>query len=206
MTTNEHSIVLNAHEVRGLLDGRLTQLRRVMKDATADAVQFVKDNPTYPEYWNGKAAEPYTGWVVKYDALPIWLPRKCPYGQAGSKFWVRETWAASPFLNNIAACALSDYSLVVYRADNINESHFVFRPSIHMPRWASRINLEIVGVRAQRLQDMTEEDAMYEGNAFHQDQPSPRDEYSVIWENLNAKRGFGWDSNPWTWVLEVKKV
>lgn len=82
-------------------------------------------------------------------------------------------------------------------------------PSIHMPRWASRIMLEITNVRAERLHDISEADAKAEGvGAWHdtKDGTVYRPEFSMLWDSINAKRGHSWDTNPWVWVIEFKKV
>ena len=83
-----------------------------------------------------------------------------------------------------------------------------WRPSIFMPRWASRILLEITEVRAERLQEITEEDAVAEGVKSYYTLPSgettARYHFSVLWDSLNAKCGYGWDKNPWVWVISFK--
>lgn len=74
-----------------------------------------------------------------------------------------------------------------------------------MPRWASRITLGVVDVRVERLQEITTEDALAEGIAKHE-QWTPRVQFSELWDSINAKRGYGWDSNPWVWVVEFQRV
>lgn len=98
-----------------------------------------------------------------------------------------------------------------------------WHPSIHMPRWASRITLEITNIRVERLQDISEEDAQAEGVErpildvlppaavtdiwpFHPHTGEYRDGFRELWDSINAKRGYGWDLNPWVWVIEFKKV
>jgi hypothetical protein len=77
-----------------------------------------------------------------------------------------------------------------------------------MPRWASRLTLEVTGVRVERLQEISEADAIAEGIPAFKPSPSkiPRLHYASLWDSLNAKRGFGWDKNPWVWVVEFKRV
>ena len=104
---------------------------------------------------------------------------------------------------------------------DIEEGLAGWRPSIFMPRWASRITLEIVSVRAERVQDISENDAEAEGIELWQEvffreynKPDnnpgwtrdPRLSFQTLWDSINAKRGYGWDVNPWVWVIEFKKL
>lgn len=149
----------------------------------------------------------------------------------GQALWVRETWAENEIKQSntrffYKAADLSDYP--AGKAPDI--SYFKkWRPSIHMPRWASRITLEIVSVRVERLQEISEEDALAEG--VFRTGPTPSmligqnvvrahdgveiiythrgqavQEYAELWDSLNSKRGFGWDANPWVWVVGFKVV
>lgn len=119
--------------------------------------------------------------------------RRCPYGQPGDRLWVRETFTANEFME----CK--------YRADGTIPSHWT--PSIHMPRWASRITLEITNVRIERLQDISESDAAAEGfdlppaegqsfkfKALHN--------FKFTWNQIYKN----WDQNPWVWVIEFKRI
>jgi hypothetical protein len=134
----------------------------------------------------------------------------CPYGQPGDRLWVRESF--QPVLQNGFAPNETDYKTgqgihINYVATNgalelhDEEEGFTTRvtPSIHMPRWASRLTLEIVNVRCEQLQDISEADARAEGVASIA-------AYIKLWNKLNAKRGLGWDVNPWVWVIEFKRV
>lgn len=224
----EHPILFSREMVRAILEGRKTQTRRV-----------VKPQPTLDFHYMSWLTSDTYEWTTGHP-LNVKYPEtqrhavKCPYGKVGDRLWVRETWATSPFLNMRAPRDLSKRALIVYRADEINESHFCFRPSIHMPRWASRLNLEIVDVRVERVQDISEHDACAEGiNFFGSDDsimegsylysanPLPvkteqdmrfgwghtaGEAFHQLWDSINTKRGFGWDKNPWTWVVEFKKV
>lgn len=121
---------------------------------------------------------------------------RCPYGCAGDRLWVRETW-----------CRTEDGG-IAFRADTwtvhpgVDET---WKPSIFMPRWACRLRLEITRVRMEKLQDISEADAIAEGL-----EPvgvvSARDQYHILWDDLNAKRGFGWAMDPRVWVIEFRKV
>ncbi len=143
--------------------------------------------------------------------LTHWRPQ-CPYGFPGDRLWVRETWAHD-------ADSLEDLRAMVedivggsdcgpyYRADGVHEnSGLRWRPSIHMPRWCSRITLEITDVRVQQLQDITEDDARAEGVT-----PEPGKNHGHVgafcdlWESINGKRST-WASNPWVWAISFRRV
>ena len=123
------------------------------------------------------------------------LPNKvacCPYGQPGGRLWVRETFED---------CESALHSCVLYRADG-GTPGTKWTPSIHMPRWASRITLEITGVRVERLRDNREADAISEGTPF----PCGGwvGGYQKLWESIHGPGS--WDLNPWVWVVEFKRV
>jgi hypothetical protein len=194
----ERPILFNAEMVRAILDGRKTQTRRIMK--------FVETNqpPTNPD---------------KFIATDGFLAT-CPYGIPGDRLWVRETW-----------CAVADGPIgicpgIAYRVDNsiawrdtlpdgttvYNASKpqiWKWRPSIHMPRWASRITLEVVSVRVERVQDIGDTDALAEGIYPITDSLSncngARYYFQSLWDSINAAP-HAWADNPWVWVVEFRKV
>jgi hypothetical protein len=132
-----------------------------------------------------------------------WHDVKCPYGLPGDRLWVRETWG--PRITNGEPDPRQQY--VKYRADDVDDSpcdendwhewEDRWRPSIHMPRWASRITLEVTGVRIERLQDISEADARAEGVvdtlAFEE-----------LWDSINGSGA--WDANPWCWCISFKPL
>ncbi len=143
----------------------------------------------------------------------------CPYGKRGDRLWVRETWQHEDGCCDDHRCGQPTH--IYYKATEVAPETFAsWRPSIYMPRWASRIDLEITGVRVERVCEITDVDALKEGIAttynkcqtppvawytfakhLHQ-YCSPRAAFQRLWDSINAKRGFGWESNPWTWVVE----
>jgi hypothetical protein len=156
------------------------------------------------------------------------LIETCPYGQPGDRLWVRETWLSWRWNNSMAPREMAERwgdddrnRYIGYLADNdicrdnieMDGRH---RPSIHMPRWASRINLKITGVRVERLQDISESDAKKEGCMTELDNdwspPYPTDTeirtyragYRFLWESINGQGS--WDQNPWVWVIEFKRL
>jgi hypothetical protein len=161
---------------------------------------------------------------------------RSPYGQLGDQLWVRETWS-SDFANHYPFDQFwysADDDLRhdievrngvrgIYSPDHMEHVPFRWRPSIHMPRSACRILLEVVSVRVERLQDISETDSIAEGVRQHDERrrwvnecalsdgkrhfsASAYDMYHQLWDDLNAKRGHGWDVNPWVWVVEFKRV
>jgi hypothetical protein len=128
---------------------------------------------------------------------------KCPYGQPGDRLWVRETWQCfKPNTEEIINPNTVNIRALAYRATN--EWRGKWRPSIHMPRWASRITLEITAVRVERLQDIGEVDAMREGDPTCEN--THIDWFRALWDSINAKRGYSWESNPWVWVVEFQRI
>ena len=140
---------------------------------------------------------------------------RCPYGQPGDRLWVREAWATHACFDNVRAGALTTRSLH-YQADGKIKTGRN-RAAMHMPRWASRITLEVTGVRVERLQDISEADALAEGIAYserfngycigmaeHFHSHDPRESYRRLWRAINGAES--WDANPWVWVVEFKKV
>jgi hypothetical protein len=126
----------------------------------------------------------------------------CPYGQAGDRLWVREAWAPRPLEPArecvVAACRGTD-----------DARNGPWKPSIHMPRWASRIQLEITDVRVERLQDISDDDLAAEGiqeliDAGVDHDGTPRDTYRALWEALNGPGS--WAANPWVWAVSFRAL
>lgn len=127
---------------------------------------------------------------------------KCPYGAPGDRLWVRETWTTHQ--NDKGADCL------LYRAEVPDpELYAPWRPSIFMPRAASRIMLEVTGVRVERIQEISEADAIAEGVEIIPIDTSTwtnRQSFSILWDKINAKRGYSWASNPWVFVISFKLI
>ncbi len=210
-TVKEHPILFNGDEVRLTLDGSKTQARRVCRDQSAKRYEYVEEAESYPK------GEIYTGWA-KDCGFPFLMPTKCPYGQPGDHRWVRETWASTASLDYVKPRSLLGGFPCQFRAGGSSITGIEklvnpgkWRPSIHMPRLASRITLEVTDVRVERVQDISEVNAKAEG--VEPDPPkhwfyaSNRiSKFQSLWDSLNAKRGYGWAVNPWVWVVEFKRV
>jgi hypothetical protein len=137
-----------------------------------------------------------------------WL--KCPFGVPGDRLWVRETWGDGEENN----CEPGVYYRATDPAWDEEETGFRWKPSIHMPRWASRITLEVTGVRVERLNDISEADAETEGcraevisgTAGYDDQGviSAVEKFRELWESINGPGS--WAENPWVWVVEFERI
>lgn len=220
----ERPILFSGSMVRALNDGRKTVTRRVVTRRMRDEGELITVRP-----------------FMNYTAGLIEQEFGCPYGQPGDRLWVRETWA-SP-----------ERARVAYRADGwcgarlddgvtIHHGYIIevegergpswglaafggrWRPSIHMPRWASRFTLEVVTVRVERLHEITDADAVLEGirrpeditneeadvwpgaeRALYNGMNQPRDVFRRLWDSLNSDRA-PWASNPWVWRVEFRKL
>lgn len=144
----ERPILFSAPMVRAILDGRKTQTRRICKaQPPADAL------------WGSNGAE--WMWLEDRDDVADRVIR-CPYGVVGDRLWVRETWAPdprAPMVDGVAVYRATDAVTLSAHGARVERWY----PSIHMPRWASRIALEVTGVRVERLNDISEADALAEG-------------------------------------------
>ncbi len=212
----ERPILFSAPMVRVILEGRKTQTRRVVTRRTDGRVQVPLD------YRDGMF------WFDDGDVLSL----DSAYGVPGDRLWVRETWwmIPEPSLQDLREGADTwpkptgpQEQRVAYAADGddadqVREWGWKLRPSIFMPRWASRIALEVTEVRVQSIQRISEEDAEAEGvlahiaihslnKVFRDDRGATSIKYfRNLWDSINAKRGFGWDVNPWVWAITFKRV
>lgn len=182
----ERPILFSAPMVRAILAGTKTQTRRVVKqhlERLGDGDWYAFDHKGLNYRVN-----------ARHTTVAAWahLLQFCPYGQPGDRLWVREAWSG--------ADDPSHKHCVHYRADGERATRW--RPSIHMPRWASRIALEITGVRVERLNDISEADCRAEGLGGTVDRAHHW--YRVLWEQINGPGS--WDANPWVWVIEFKRV
>jgi len=184
----DHPIICTGESVRGIQTGHKSQTRRVIKPQPEN----VYCNPDRPDW----------GWHThqKGDTQLF-----CPYGNVGDRLWVREMWLLyshmGQYVGKIPKQAPKDLS-IGYKADGFDkENLFTWRSPMWMPKWAARIWLEITGVRVERVQEITQSDCISEGICPHL--PCY---FQKLWDSLNAKRGFGWDKNPWVRVIEFKKI
>lgn len=214
----ERPILFTAEMVRALLDGRKTQTRRVIKPQPLAWAERVFPAPYVSEN-GGTYGKPGYWLQATDDCYKMCGLMRCPYGQQGDKLWVREKHGIQ-----LEPCEEYPNGYVIYAADYPFDSTFdyegggsAWRSSIHMPRWASRITLEITGVRVERLQNITDTDCMAEGIVSGYDWSKLGDNksrvfltarlaYQELWNSISAIRGFGWEVNPWVWVIEFRVI
>jgi hypothetical protein len=196
-------ILFSAPMIRALLEGRKTQTRRIIKPQPKWADS--KFSTTVCSS-NRKHAGKHR-WVVFKDQWTIdesrsSKPFTCPYGRPGDLLWVRETWAPMGSMSDGAIYANPDKRIFYPATDDYRYERK--HPSIHMHRWASRLTLELTTVRAERLQNISDSDALAEG--VDRTNTSLRgyavERYKRLWESINGKDS--WEQNPWVWVLEFK--
>lgn len=224
----EYPILFNTEMVKAILDGRKAQTRRPIKGQ-----DIVRQGISHPEWANG---EGHAGncWYCHEAEYPEEgsLDFKCPFGQIGDRLWVRETFR--PFQPHQEEGVVRGYQ---YKADNsfnyipplaedegclINKiDDGKWKPSIHMPRAACRIILEITDIKIERVQDITNEDAQAEGIRFlkkckysQQDwwgiepdnydimMPNPKSSFVLLWNSIYKN----WGDNPWVWIVEFKRI
>ncbi|HAK8809939.1 TPA: hypothetical protein H2X42_001007 [Salmonella enterica] len=207
---SERGMIFNAEMVNAILSGRKTQTRRPIKWKQTRFTEIAErdDGSLWP-------------WAEDCErGGDIWFA--CPYGEVGDCIWVRETWAEA---------GASAPDLKLYRAnypahvpthyENVPPAEDVrWTPSIHMPRWASRITLEIIDVRVERLHSISERDALREGlfqlpasgryclqpgmQYFGMASHNAKEVYSWLWASIYGEES--WAANPWVWVIEFKRV
>jgi hypothetical protein len=202
----ERPILFSGEMVRAILGNRKTQTRRVVKLNPDDPMSGAPRSFRAYEILDGKHQGRFG--FDNEDGEYV-----CPYGEPGDRLWVRETF-------NLLAINVNgtDYNPENYRATRtLPDPVGGWRPSIHMPRWASRITLVVTDVRVERVRTISEDDAIAEG-LLHDScgwyvpgnpnigSPTAKMAFGQLWHNINAKRGFGWDVNPWVWVIEFRRV
>lgn len=187
-------IIMSGNHPQLVLDELKTMTRRVM-----DPQPEVKPNGHW--VWKGSL------WIFEVEGVKEVLYSNCPYGQVGDRLWVREAFSLDIYHSAGATLYRADgkETYVEYGTDREHRIHW--KPSIFMPRWASRITLEITEVRVERVQEITLGDVKAEGITTSEGQNIVYglfDNFERLWDSLNAKRGWGWEVNPWVWVISFK--
>lgn len=207
----ERPILFNGKMVRALLAGTKTQTRRVVKPQWSADVETVSERPALDPILKCVVGGHSGEWEDEHGLDEV---RRCPYGSGGERLWVRETFAEVGSFDPPLTVTRADYpGCVPTFYENVPPAAKVrWKPAIFMRRAQSRITLEVTGVRVERLNGITEVDAIAEGlapeDAFYEGDHigvvSARERYECLWESIN---GLGsWAKNPWVWVIEFKRV
>ncbi|SVQ47033.1 hypothetical protein BANRA_01305 [Klebsiella pneumoniae] len=194
-------MIFNAEMVRALLDGRKTQTRRPIKwkQTRFTEIGEREDGSKWP--WSEDAEH----------ACDFWHP--CPFGAVGDRIWVREAFRVHSRATDVAT--------LVYKASERNSwteqtrrvpvavcnkpaTPEKWTPSLHMPRWASRIMLEITGVRVERLRSMSQDDARAEGVIAASGPMEAGLAFRELWDSIYGEES--WKANPWVWVIKFKRI
>jgi hypothetical protein len=204
--SKERPLIFSSPMIRAILNGSKSQTRRVMKF----------NPPVVCAPWESLEQGVMT-WRTTEKGDNYFT--RCPYGKPGDMLWIRETHGFVPVTaygktaphrvdpDDPSMCA-------IYRAGFDRCWSCPSKPSIHMPRWASRILLRITDIRVERVQDISEEDAIAEGvelkhyTKIWKDMhcPSYVGAFSSLWDSINCDRGHGWDENDWVWVVSFERA
>lgn len=204
----DRPILFSAPMIRALLAGTKTQTRRAIKPQPDDNFYPV-DVGLYHPLRIGRDGEerPMSERFGAYDDQDDY---PCPYGKPGDTLWVRETWGLMG-LGGVAARPTPLFKPGLVFAADSTERPLRWRPSIHMPRWASRISLRVTSVRVERVQDISEEDAIAEGVEGYDPEAcwnagtrSARMVFRDLWVSINGAES--WEANPWVWVVGFERV
>lgn len=205
MVMKSRPILYRTQMVRAIQEGHKTETRRTRG---LDKINY------FPVAWQFKGID-HTGEYVfynpvfydKHNGLSIGI--KCPYGQVGDQLWVRETFYVQPEL----WARNHEPQPIHYAADGLTEclEDYIIKPSIFMPRWASRITTENTKIRVERVQDIYSYDKygqQIDVGAWKEGFRCPNSiaAFMLYWDKLNAKRGYPWKLNPWIWVIEFKEI
>lgn len=221
----EHPILMHARSVRGILEGNKRQTRRIVKPQppTVEAVQTLSGS-TFSYYRNELGDFSVAGpvWAVRQLGGPQHL---CPRYRIGEHLWVRETWAVRPAWDDMKPSEIPKGYALYYYAEDSEVAVTKWRPSIFMPRWACRLVLEITNIRVERVQDISEEDALAEGSYLNRcscprDEPKSAhtieamfrqtgchlhgNEFKQLWDDTNGKGA--WERNDWVWCISFKRT
>jgi hypothetical protein len=223
----ERPILFKGPMVKAILDGTKTQTRRVVKPQPPD-------DATDVFVWLAGERKPGLTYAPEGCWYDVEAGRRfhkpCPYGQPGDHLWVREThylrgrwikngrtktgrqrWRFRPAKGR-AVRYVEAPPKRLGRKRGARKDQWWKRPSIFMPRWASRITLEVTGLRVERVQEITPAAAKAEGADPYLLHPWGANRIGYVaafvnlWDSINAKRGYGWDVNPWVWVVEFKRI
>lgn len=205
----ERPILFSAPMVRAILDDSKTQTRRVVRPQPSEGDKVFSWGPD--SFYRAPVADPR---VADFRFFC------CPHGSPGDTLWVRETWCnvddGDPAHDDRISAVLDEdgYDFTAYRADDWLDCPAAdgrWRSSIFMPRRRSRITLEVMSVRVERIQEISLDDIRAEGVRPDQEasllwRETLAENFRDLWDGINGRRGFGWHANPWVWCIAFTRV
>lgn len=208
---SERPILFNGAMVRAVLDDRKTQTRRQIfrKEDTSGSVKFAG----WLDFWKRGS---FATFIDSTTGNAVQRKVRCPFGAPGDTLRVREAWTTESRFDGVKPSRLPKTARIHYMANGSKPAWAGRgRPSIFLPTWASRLTLEVVSVRVERLQDISEADAVAEGiersaggwnygNVACRHFPTARDAYWSLWDSINGAGA--WASSPWVWVVEFRRL
>jgi hypothetical protein len=211
----EHPIIFSGPMIRAILEGRKTQTRRIVKFSS----KSISPNGPYVE----SDGNPESLLTAVHELQKLSTKLACPYGTIGDRLWVRESFArVEPYpqigeryempMGAPVSEVHREYwrKRIAFKADTDESFNQKWKPSIHMPRWASRITLEITDIRIERIQEVSDSDAFSEGiqatvNEGQLDDGTAKGAFKALWNSINVKRA-SWESNPYVWALTFRRI
>lgn len=210
----ERPIIFSGPMVRAILEGRKTQTRRIVNKKLPSGWNLADGPRLYHPVVVNEDGEEEAGPEVfgagfdGDDGEEYWIP--CRYGGPGDRLWVRETWRQD-YQGGAVLGGRPIYKATCNEAEAQKAIVNPWRPSIHMPRWASRILLEITEVRVQRVQEISEKDAMAEGVQPEHMRPArgpwlsgPAEAFASLWDSIHGPGA--WERNDWVWAITFRRV
>lgn len=212
---NSKPILFSSEMVRAILEGRKTQTRRVMKPQPSDDF-----SPVAVEWYSPIVIDRHGEEQPGKEIFGVYSDEegyRCPYGAPEDQLWIKEAWGVHERIScckeDMPNCKCKDgvFRPVVHFAGKENHAWGMYGPpkkrsARFMPRTASRITLEIVKVRVERIKEITTQDCEAEGVGYDLNEIGWHYAFGQLWNKINEKRGFGWNVNPWVWVIEFKRV
>lgn len=231
----ERPILMAGRLVKAILDGKKTQTRRPVKPQPAKWIDRYSRSAS-ADHWlpSGVYIEDSAGFLgrgrlsLRSNDLPV----RCPFGAPGDRLWVRETWrwygrfradrpeGGMEYRADLKQRGFEEFDKWKEAFEQFDLAMIMgtankWRPSIHMPRWACRLMLEITDVRVERIKDINADGCIAEGvpsRGIERDGPCIAsaimyiEDFKKLWDGINEKRGYGWAANPWVWAIEFKRV